>query len=108
MGRLVGRSGVVIGLEHIPDLAENALKKIKADDVTLLRHTNVIRAESSGRDYPEAGRREKHFDNDVDNQDGRLNFQSDLSHIRGQNGCITIVTGDGREGFIQGSPYDVI
>ena len=57
---------------------------------------------STARDYPEAGRREKHFDNDVDNQDGRLNFQCDLSHIRGQNGCITIVTGDGREGFIQG------
>jgi hypothetical protein len=42
MARMVGASGRVVGVDHIPQLVQGSLAKVKQDDPDLLRHLEVI------------------------------------------------------------------
>uniref|UniRef100_A0A1I7T3L1 Protein-L-isoaspartate O-methyltransferase n=2 Tax=Caenorhabditis tropicalis TaxID=1561998 RepID=A0A1I7T3L1_9PELO len=49
MAKMVGRTGVVVGIEHMPELVELSRKNIKKNNSELIENGNVIMVEGDGR-----------------------------------------------------------
>ena len=93
MARMVGESGRVIGVDHIPELVSTSLENVKSDDESLLRDVDVIR-DSEGTCTAAAA--------------AAVASEGETMAARSKRGPLSLVIGDGRLGYVSAGPYNAI